>query len=135
MTLELDNFQTWSYIWGSFVFASSKAYSHLLGSISVPPILQMVMELKVIAKEEGFLLVSYKRQAKYQGSSKKKIYGSSKLQLCALSFKCERISTAPLSGLSICHGLLEQLCNASGPAHGVGATYVGIRLRFRSRFA
>jgi hypothetical protein len=50
MVMELDNFQvtnsneTWSYIWGSSVFASSKAYSHLLGIIPVPPIYKMVME-------------------------------------------------------------------------------------------
>jgi len=49
---------TWGYIWGSSIFASSKAYKQLLGSIPVPPIYNGCGS-KLSTKEEGVLLISH----------------------------------------------------------------------------
>jgi hypothetical protein len=66
MIMELDNIQistskdTWSYIWGSTVFASSKAYSHLLGSIPVPPIYNWLWNSKSLPKRKVFFWLAIK---------------------------------------------------------------------------
>lgn len=51
--LTQDN-DKWSYIWGSPIFASSKAYSHLLGSIPVPPTFKWLWNSSCLPKRKVF---------------------------------------------------------------------------------
>jgi hypothetical protein len=48
---------TWNYIWGSAQYSSKKAYDHLLGS------------------QQGFLLPTSAKQAKYKSYGVKEKYG------------------------------------------------------------
>ena len=78
MTSELDDIhltqskEIWSYIWGSSLFASNKAYSHLLGSIPVPPVYKWLWKSNCLPKRKVFFWLVLKDRLSTQEILKRK---------------------------------------------------------------
>jgi hypothetical protein len=70
------NPDTWSYIWGSKIFSSQKAYKHLIGNNRVHPAFKWVWRSSCQQKHKLFFLASPEKQTKHKRFIKKKKYGS-----------------------------------------------------------
>ena len=62
----------WSYIWGFPIFASSKAYKQLLGSIPVPPIYNWLWNSSCLPKRKVFFWLANKDRLSTRGLLKRR---------------------------------------------------------------